>query len=328
MTVLVSGASGFVGLNLTEALLARGDDVVMFQLDTPPDAALARLKALPGRLAVEHGDVGDTEGFTACLRRHRIDRLFPLAAVTSGPVREREEPERVLQVNLLGFVSQLRAARDAGVRRIIAPSSTAIYGESVYGPGPLAESGTAPVPISLYGITKYALERMALRLSELWDLDVVAVRIGAVFGPFERDTGVRDSLSPFWQIAQLARAGTAVVLPADLQPYGWIYSRDAASGLLHLLDMPTPSHRLFNLGSDENWDGVLVAWCRALHSVYPGLVWRQSRDLAEINVHLTDTRPRAPMSIERLRQTGWQPAFPPAAALADYAAWLGANDPV
>lgn len=321
MTVLISGATGFVGLNLMEALLARGEDVVSFALDEPPEQARSRFASLPGRLTVERGDVGDTDAFTACLRRHRVDRLFPFAAVTSGPDREREAPERVLEVNLLGFVGQVRAARDAGVRRIVAPSSGAIYGESAYGPGPLREDGTPPVPISVYGVSKYAVERSALRLGDLWGLDLVVARIGAVFGPWERDTGLRDSLSPFWQVARLARAGTEIVLPKTLPPYAWVYSRDAAAGLLHMLDMPSPSHRVFNLCSGENWAGLLPEWCRSLQDAHPGLRWRHSIDGAAVNVRLADSRPRAALDIGRLRATGWAPAFPSQVALADYLGW-------
>ncbi len=324
MTVLISGATGFVGLNLVEALLARGETVVSFALDAPPEPARARFAALPGQLVVEQGDVGETDAFTACLRRHRVDRLFPFAAITSGPDREREAPERVLQVNLLGFIGQLRAAREAGVRRVIAPSSAAVYGESAYGPGPLHEADTPPVPITVYGVSKYAVERSALRLGAVWGLDGGGARIGALFGPWERDTGLRDLLSPFWQVTRLARAGTDIVLPATLPPYAWAYSRDVTAGLLHLLDMPSFPHRVFNVCSGENWAGLLPEWCRLLQGAYPGWRWRQADEAvgeAAVNIRLADTRPRAALDIGRLRATGWSPAVPAPAALADYLGW-------
>lgn len=324
MTILISGGTGFVGLNLAEALLGRGERVVLFALDDPPAAALRHFGTLPGTLVLERGDVMETEGFTACLRRHEVDRLFPFAAVTSGPERESEAPESVIGVNLLGFVSQMRAARAAGVRRVVAPSSGAIYGESGYGAGPLTESGTAPVPISLYGVTKYALERTALRLGTLWAMDVVVARIGAVFGPWERDTGLRDTLSPFWQVERLARTGSGAVLPAELPPYDWVYSRDVASGLIHLMDIADPAERVFSVASGQSWDGALLAWCHQLVSAYPGFSWRQSDDAGRCTVRLADTRPRATISIDRIGGTGWQPRFTPKTALTDYAEWCRA----
>lgn len=325
MTVLISGGTGFVGLNLAEALLTRGERVVLYALDTPPENALRPLHALAGTLALEQGDVRDAPTFAACLRRHAVDRLFPFAAITSGADREGEAPERVFEVNLLGFVSQLRAARDAGVRRVIAPSSSAVYGESAYGEGPMREDATPPVPVSLYGVSKYAVERTALRLGALWGLDVVAARIGAVFGPWERDTGLRDSLSPFWQIEQAARAGQEAVLPAEIPAYSWVYSRDAAGALLHLLDLPEPPHRVFNVCSGQSWAGRLLEWCRLLEGAYPGFRWRQSADQAEVTIRLAETRPRAATSIDRLSATDWSPRFSPDAALTDYLAWSRAN---
>jgi nucleoside-diphosphate-sugar epimerase len=293
----------------------------LFALDAPPADAMRHFATLPGALVLERGDVLDTEAFTACLRRHAVDRLFPFAAVTSGPDRETDTPETVIQVNLLGFVSQMRAARAAGVRRVVAPSSGAIYGESAYGAGPLTESKTPPVPISIYGITKYAVERAALRLGALWGLDVVVARIGAVFGPWERDTGLRDSLTPFWQIERLARAGATAVLPAELPPYDWAYSRDIASGLLHLMGLADPAERVFSVASGQSWDGALLDWCRTLATFYPNFTWHQSSDAAECTVRLADTRPRATISIDRIARTGWRPAFTPQTALADYLAW-------
>lgn len=324
MTVLISGGTGFVGLNLAEALLARGETVVLFALDTPPPRALQRFAALPGTLAVEQGDVRDA-GFADCLRRYAVDRLFPFAAVTSGPDRERDAPEQVLEVNLLGLVSQLRAARDAGVRRVVAPSSAAVYGESFHGPGPMREDTSPPVPTGIYGVSKYAAERAALRLGELWGLDVVAARIGAVFGPWERDTGLRDTLSPFWRIGQAAHAGQEVVLPAAIPAYSWLYSRDAAAALLHLLDLPQPGQRVFNVCSGIAAPEALPIWCQMLQGVHPGFAWRQSGNPAEWTTPPTDPRPRTAMDTGRLCSTGWTPGFTADAALADYAEWVRAG---
>ena len=241
MSVMVTGGTGFVGLNLVEALLARGEAVVVVALDDVPAPALRGFAGLPGRLAVERMDVRDQAGLVGLMRRHGVDRLFPFAAITSGPEREAEAPELVIEVNLLGFVAQLRAAREAGVRRVIAPSSAAVYGESFYAHARLDEARTPAVPVGVYGVTKYAVERTALRLGALWGVEVIAARIGSVFGPWERDTGLRDMIGPHWHLARMAQEGREAVLPAVIPAYTWVYSRDVAAGLLHLLDMAAPS---------------------------------------------------------------------------------------
>ncbi len=321
MAVLISGGTGFVGLNLAEALLSRGEHVVLAALDAPPAAAAAHFATLPGRLETAVIDVTDPAAFKALLQRHAVDRLFPFAAITSGPARESEAAEQVVSVNLLGFLSQLRGARDAGVRRVIIPSSAAVYGESFYAHAAVDEAATPCVPTSLYGVTKYAVERSGLRLGALWGMDVIAARIGALFGPWERDTGLRDTLSPYWQVARIARAGGEAVLPATLPPYASVYARDAASGLLHLLDMADPPHRVFNVCSGLNWGSELTGWCERLTS-WPGFRWRQAQAGELPNVQLSDARPRGRMDIARIAATGWAPRFPPAPAFDDYHQWM------
>ena len=325
MSVMVTGGTGFVGLNLVEALLARGDDVVVVALDDIPAPARHRFSALPGRLAVERADVRDAAALVPLMRRHGVDRLFPFAAITSGPEREAEAPEAVIEVNLLGFIAQLRAAREAGVRRVIAPSSAAVYGESFYTHARLDETNTPPVPLGVYGVTKYAVERTALRLGALWGLDVVAARIGSVFGPWERDTGLRDMIGPHWHLARLARDGGEAVLPDVIPPYTWVYARDVAAGLLHLLDITAPAERVFNVCSGMAWGDVIVDWAEALRGTNPGFRWRRSADPAQVNVPFTETRPRGSMDIARIAATGWTPRFDPAAAYADYIGWLNAT---
>ena len=322
MAVMVTGGTGFVGLNLLEALLARGEHVVVLAPDRVPDAARAEFATLPGRLTEVQGDIRDTEAVQTVLRAHAVDRLFPFAAITSGAAREAEIPERVIEVNLLGLIGQLRAARNAGVGRIVVPASGAVYGESYWNHKLLDEATTPCVPNGIYGVTKYAVERSALRLGGLWGLDIVVARIGSVFGPWERDTGLRDLLTPHWHLARAALAGEAAVLPAELPDYAWIYSPDIAAGLLHLLDLPSPADRVFNICSGQNWGEVMTRFADILAQRHPGFTWRQSADPAEITIPFSETRPRGRMNIARIAATGWNPRFAPDTAYPAYADWL------
>jgi len=325
MAVMVTGGTGFVGLNLVEALLARGEHVVVVALDDVPAPARRAFAALPGRLEAVRGDVRDAEAFAGLLRRHAVDRLFPFAAITSGAEREARTPELVVEVNLLGFIAQLRAARDAGVARVIAPASASVYGDSFYTHALLDEATTPCVPSGVYGTTKYAIERCGLRLGELWGMEVIAARIGSVFGPWERDTGLRDLIGPHHALARLAAAGAEAVLPARIPASAWVYGPDVAAGLLHLLDMAAPAHRSFNICSGLLWGEVITRWADALAARHPGFTWRQSDDPAEVNVRFTDLRPRGRMDIARIGATGWQPRFGPDAAYTHYGDWLAAN---
>ncbi|WP_372620757.1 NAD-dependent epimerase/dehydratase family protein [Falsiroseomonas sp.] len=323
--ILVTGGAGFVGLNLVEALLARGEHVVVFgreaQLPSPAPSLFARL---PGRLEVVQGDVQDGAALRDLFARRRIGAVFPFAAITAGPEREAADPALVLDVNLKGVLATLAAARDAGtVRRVVLPSSAAVYGESAYAFPVLDEATTPPVPISLYGVTKYAVERAGLRLAGLWGLDAVAARIGATFGPWERDTGLRDTLSLHLALAEAAQRGEQVVLPpAPLPAYDWVYSRDLAEGLIALLDARDPPHRVVNLASGTDWAPAYGACLEALRRAFPGCRWRHAEPGERPSISWNESRPRGVMAIGRAADLGWRPRFAPAAASADYAAWL------
>jgi len=323
MAILVTGGAGFVGLNLVEALLARGEHVVIYGRESLPPAAEAAFASLRGRLDLVQGDVLDTAALAAVFARHRVQAMFPFAAITAGPRREAEQTESILEVNLIGAVHQLRAARDAGVGRIVFPSSIAVYGESQRLPGLMREDSTPPVPISVYGITKYAGERLALRMRDLWGLDLVCARIGGVFGPWERDTGLRDLLTPHMHLAVAALRGEAAVLPANLFPRPWVYARDLARGLLQLLDAPQPRWPVYNISAGVEWGARILLWAETLARHYPGFRWRQSADPAEVTVPFHDDGPRAVEDIGRMREEfGYAPEFLPEAAYADYARWL------
>ena len=108
MAVLVTGGAGFVGLNLVEALLSRGHDVTVFGREPLPPIAETAFATLPGRLRAVQGDVRDALVLKTLFASEKFDTVFPFAAVTSGPAREAEDPETVLQVNLLGTLATLR----------------------------------------------------------------------------------------------------------------------------------------------------------------------------------------------------------------------------
>lgn len=325
--VLITGGAGFVGLNVTEALLARGDTVVIYGREALPAPAAAAFARLPGRLSVILGDVLDDTALRAAVLAQRIDAVLPFAAITAGPAREAETPELVLDVNLKGLVATLKAARDAGgVRRVVLPSSSAVYGESAYDHPVLTEAGTPCVPISLYGVTKYAVERMGLRLCGLWGLDAIAARIGATFGPWERDTGLRDTLSPHLAIARAAVAGRAAVLPsAPLPGYDWIYVRDLAAGIIALIDAPPPGQRVFNLSSGRDWSPETGACCDVMAAHFAEFSWRHAGAGEAATIRFGETRPRGVMANARAASLGWAPRFSPTEAYADYAAWAAAH---
>ncbi|MSP67494.1 MAG: NAD(P)-dependent oxidoreductase [Alphaproteobacteria bacterium] len=321
MTYLVTGASGFVGLNLVELLLGRGETVVAFSLTPIPAAACDTLGALPGRLIEVTGDIDDYARLEGAVRDHRVERIAHLAAITLGASVDPARTARVLDVNSVSSVALLHLAHAHGVRRLLLPSSSAAYGDALYAGQPISEA-TVCRPTSLYGITKLLNERLAAYGRAALGLDVVAPRLTAVFGPWEHATGVRETLSPPFQLARAAARGEGAVIAHAGGDRDWVYARDATRALALLLDAPRLGHLVYNIGVAEGWR--LADLCRRLAAAFPAFTWRQAAagETPSIAYHAPLDRPRSPLGIARLAaDLGYAPSFTAEGALDDYVAW-------
>lgn len=322
MRILVTGASGFVGVNLAGALLARGHDVLAFSADALPTAAVATWLGLPGRLTEATGDVCDSATLERSMRDHAVEAVWHGAAITAGPEREKREARRILEVNLLATVGALEAAARAGARRFVYPSSSAVYGSSAFeGSGPLPED--APLrPMNLYGITKLAAEQAVLRLGAAFGMQACAGRINAVFGPWERDTGLRDTLSPQLQMAGFAREGREAVLARSAER-DWVYAPDVADAFVAMLEAKAVPALPMNVTMDRLWP--LETMARALAAAKPALRWRYAApgEASNLGYGGPIDHPRRRLSPARIRELlGWSQAHTPESACADYARWL------
>jgi nucleoside-diphosphate-sugar epimerase len=309
--ILLSGGSGFVGLNVAEQLLARGDEVLILDL-RPPPAGFSKA------LFVE-GDVTALPLLHQTLSKHPIERVIHMSAITAGPERDAREPQRIAEVNLIGTLNVLEASKRFGVRRFVHASTGALYGAAGIGVAePLDEERHRPVPESMYGITKYAAERSCLRLATLWGLDVRIGRLAQVFGRWEHASGLRDRLSLPTQIARIARAGGEAVFP-PLGDTDYIYAPDVAGALIALADAKAPAHRLYHLGTGTAW--ALPQWCQLLEKRLPKFRWRESSEGCNVVPLSPGTRTR--FSNRRLvEDLGWAPRFDLAAAADDFIAWM------
>jgi nucleoside-diphosphate-sugar epimerase len=321
VAILVTGGAGFVGLNLVEALLGRGEEVVLFDSGMLPRTAQRALIPHAGQLNVARADVRDAAQANQVFESHRIEFIVHCAAVTSGAAREAREPAIIVDINVNGTLNVLEAARTHGVKRVIYTSSGAVYGESLYRLTRLYEESPV-LPLSLYAITKFAAERVCARMRELWELDVVCARLGTVIGPWERDTGVRDNYGTHTQLAALAAAGRMAILPQREVRRDWVYSRDVTAGLIALLDAQAPHHLVYNLSSGVEWPHAIREWCEVLKSEYPDFDYHLAENTEQPNIWYTD-RDRYPMDMGRIEHDiGFAPHFGWREAYGDYCEWL------
>ncbi len=320
MTVLVTGGAGYVGMNVVEALLARGDAVVLLDAGAPPPAVREALASHGAKVEVIKASVCDAAAIDDVFAGRRIDGVIHCATVTAGAAREARDPASSIEVNQGGTLNMLSVARKFKVRRFVHASSAAVYGESLYRLARIYEDSSPVAPVSLYGITKFAAERMCVRLRELWQIDVVCARLGTLVGPWERATGVRDNFGTHSQLARCALQGVPAVLPPHAVRRDWVYSRDVAAGLLILLDAKSPRHAVYNLSAGGEWGGV-DEWCARLQAAYPRFGYRTAAADEKPNVDYTD-RDRCAMDIGRMaREFDFKPRGT-AVAYDDYLDWL------
>src|ERR1700689_1401184 len=180
MRYLVTGGAGFIGSNIADELVRRGQDVVV--LDDLSSAKEENLAALRSQVDLRIGTIADLPGVqSAC---SGIDYVIHLAARTSVP-RSVANPLETNRVNIDGTLNVLVAARDAKVRRFVFAASSSAYGETPQLP---KQEAMPAAPFSPYGVTKLAGELYAQVFGRAYGLENTSLRYFNVFGPRQDPT--------------------------------------------------------------------------------------------------------------------------------------------
>jgi UDP-glucose 4-epimerase len=172
---LVTGGAGFIGSSIAEALLARGDQVVV--LDDFSSGRRENVDALRGRIEVIEGTIIDPATVARAMRD--VEVVFHQAAIPSV-VRSVEDPQASMLAGVQGTTVVLDAARRARVRRVIFAASSSAYGDSPT--LPKVETMT-PHPLSPYAASKLTGEHLMRIFAELYGLETISLRYFNVFGP-------------------------------------------------------------------------------------------------------------------------------------------------
>lgn len=170
--VLITGGGGFIGLALAEAIAARGDTAVAFDLIFP-DAVKSS-----SRLKLVRGDVTDAAGIIAAMRAHNIDRIIHAAAIV-GIAPAIQMATTVVRVNVEGSINVFEGARILGAERVVHISSEEVYGP--YAAATVSEESPT-LPPTVYGASKLATEHFGRAWRTMYGLDVINLRIGWIYG--------------------------------------------------------------------------------------------------------------------------------------------------
>ncbi|MCX7825266.1 MAG: SDR family oxidoreductase [Verrucomicrobiae bacterium] len=177
---LITGGAGFIGGHLAERLVRDGKSVRI--LDNFSSGRENNLNGCGGKVEVIRGDLRDRDAVARAVSGTRV--VFHLAAMVSVP-QSVADPQTAHEVNVNGTLNLFLAARDAGVRRVVFSSSSAVYGDS---PDQPKREDMRPAPISPYGLHKLIGEQYARLFHRLYGLEVVSLRYFNVFGPRQDPT--------------------------------------------------------------------------------------------------------------------------------------------
>jgi UDP-glucose 4-epimerase len=207
--VLVTGGAGFIGSNLTEALLKAGHQVwVLDNFSTGKRENLIFAREFPS-LEVVKGDIRDLSLCQAAVER--VQYVFHLAALPSVQ-QSVEDPLTSNSVNVEGTLNLLLSSRDAEVKRMIYASSCAIYGDDPTLP---KREDMAPMPLSPYALQKYIGERYCQLFSQLYGLETVSLRYFNIFGPKQDPTSVYSAVIPRFIAAFLQNSSPVIFGDGD-----------------------------------------------------------------------------------------------------------------
>ncbi len=257
MTVLVTGAAGFIGFHTTRALLARGDSVVgIDNINDYYDPALkeARLAILQesDRFDFERADIADKDAVAALIaRRSDIDRVVHLAA-QAGVRYSLINPYAYMRTNLDGHVVLMEACKKLpNLRHFVYASSSSVYGANTK--LPFSVSDPVEHPVSLYAATKRSMELLSESYARMFALPLTGLRFFTVYGPWGRP----DMAAFIFTKKILAGEPIPVFNNGDMSR-DFTFVEDIVRGIIGCLDGPAqlvdgkPPHRVYNIGNNKS----------------------------------------------------------------------------
>jgi UDP-glucuronate 4-epimerase len=247
LTILITGAAGFIGSNLTETLLNRGEQVVAiddFNDYYSPARKRANISAFQNHhnLSLYEADIRDSETIEQIFARHKPRAVAHLGAY--GGVRYSIGRAKLYtEVNLVGTVNLLEAARQNGTEIFVFASTSSVYGNTTQ--LPFIETDPCNLPLAPYPASKKAAEVMGYTYTNLHRLNFTALRFFSVYGPRGR-----PDMMPFMVTDRIVKGEEIKLFDAGQLKRDWTYVEDIVSGIMAALERPL-GYQVLNLGRGE-----------------------------------------------------------------------------
>jgi len=320
--IVVTGATGFLGANVVKQCLLQGHEVLAVDI--------ANFSNEEKRLLVEEAehdfetsicDISDRNSVQKLLSKSKVDTVIHAAAVTVLGEEDEEKARLVAEVNGMGTLNLLEAAKEF-VSRFVYVSSSGIYGSYGRGRDPVPE--TAPyVPMGCYVAAKIFSELLCFRFNDFGYYRVVIARIGSPYGPWERPTGTRKSMSLIYNVMEKAMNHQSTRIFGKESVRDWTHMEDIARGVLLLATLPVNrlNHTAYNVTSGLNVStSEIVSAIVEIVAAFP-YEYVQSAEEANVNAYLPN--PRGPLDIGRIsNDCGFEPEYNIRNGIRHYADWL------
>lgn len=307
--LLVTGGCGFVLAPFVRRALL--DDpharATVVDLAPPNELVRAHLDDVIGRVTFRAGDLRDPDTLASV---PAADHVVHGAAATLDDAADWANTRTLVEANVGGTLALLEWLRRQPPRRMIHVSSGAVYGDADGAtPDSLTDEAGPVDPRTGYAVTKAAGELLALRFGELHDVDVRSARLASVFGPMERPTSTRGSMSPVYrftcahlhtgQVRVSRRTLTSCIAP--------ISSEDVAVVLSRLLRTDRLNHAVYNVASGYTTTVADVLDTCAAH--VPGFRWSVAADgdRADVDVQFSHPLARAHVNARLRHDVEWEP---------------------
>ncbi len=283
MKILVTGGAGLIGVPLRHALRARGDQVTAIDVTDfgRGDTGLTMMS------------INDAAALRGLFASQRFDAVVHCGAL-SGPMMARDEPLKMVEVNIDGTAQLLEQARLFNISRFVFCSSISVYGDA--GEATITEA-TPLRPSSVYGASKVAGEQLLRGYTAQFGVRGVSLRLARIYGQYRRANCHVASL-----IGDAAR-GEVTEIPCDPEfRYHYIYVDDVVTAMLAVLDAPSLLHLEYNIGSQEVT--TMPELAEIARSVVPGVDVRLvsgADDVPDVQAAFDITRAIADL--------GWRPRF-------------------
>ena len=314
MTTLVIGA-GLVGAQVARILIEKGEKPVLF--DTAPQTEALAEHFDPAKATMEVGDILRPLTLAAVMQRHKIARIAHTAANPMLTLGAQRDPYAAINLNIMGTVNVIEAARAFGIKRVVVSSSNVLNHFVAGGDGsndPMRETAF-PRPTTFYASTKQAIESLGLNYARWHGIEFAAMRYGAVFGPWSGAGGGGPS-NVMKEAVRRALRGEEAVLPAGAME--WVYSKDAGMGTVQALEAKELGFGIFNITM-----GVLAKpedMADALKAAVPGAKVRIETPAAAA-VSLPDMKAVSDLSHAK-KTLGFTPRYGLVEGVKDLVGWM------